>query len=619
MLKYSHNFDIFYNSVITNKKVFYQNIKTTSEVSDSKFISNNSFIFDKKNLFLFNTKGNLLFSEPEIENNDYIKIINTLIANINKKGNKSNRIGNRTTENIYFNIFFVGEKEKIVIIHIGNINIFSCGVFSSETKTSIIKLYLLNFLIMFLNYYDIEQNSLQNIDNNNIQINIYKEFLFYPFHEYFIELSRQIFKRQKFKFKNIFYKNYYLLELNSNKIIFSFETLYTNIDTGENKYQIKTHNNEHIWNEVLYHCHILKNNYINQYSINFNEENYENYFAIFELKSTFPRRTFIIKFLPVLNGLAIIHEFVQTKLCSNEGNDNNHYKEYESIYGYFNEVNTISQKTCNSTHSRLILFKTEPIILKKINSFFVETLSLKNQYKDLFFWKKNKNIYICEDIMKIINNYLIKDSFNNNNIIKKIEKKLYEEYLQEIKQNNDIDINIQNNNNNNILLYNNNDYFIEDNISQKIELNITKNFILKALFTNDKTNNLKLSSIKENSIISKKLSGSRKEFSKFSDILNENISENICSYNHSNKQLLKENSSIKFSNIFESNNNNMNRDMDNSANLFNINISIIKNKEKDINYKTKNKKEEDNKINDIYEECLNSNEEFCEGEKNEVL
>ena len=615
MLKYSHNFDIFYSSVITNKNIFYQNNKTISEASDSKFISNNSFIFNKKYLFLYNTKGNLLFSEPEIEDNGYIKIINTLIANINKIGNRSNKIGNKTTENIYFNVFFVGEKEKIVIINMGNINIFSCGVFSSETKTSIIKLFLLNFLIMFLNYYDMELNSLQTI-GNNIHIKIYKEFLFYPFLEYFIQLSGQIFKRQKIKFKNIFYKNYYLLELNSNKIIFSFESLYTNIDAGENKYQIKTHNNENIWNEVLYHCHILKNNYVNQYSINFNEENYENYFAIFELKSTFPRRTFIIKFLPVLNGLGLIHEFVQTKLCSNEGNDNNHYKEYESIYGYFNDINTISQKTCNSTHSRLFIFKTEPIIMKKINCFFVGSLSLKNQYKDLFFWKKNNNIYIREDIMKTINNCLIKDSFDNINIIKKIEKKLYEEYLKEIRQDNDIDINIQNNSNNNILLYNNNDYFIEDNISQKIELNITKNFILKILFCNDKNNNLKLSSIKDNSIISKKLPGSRKEFSKFSDILNENISENICSYHHSNKQLLKENNSLKVSNIFESNNN-MNIDMDNSANLFNINISIIRNKENN-NNKTRNKKEEENKINDLYEECLDSKEELYEGEKNEV-
>ena len=82
------------------------------------------------------------------------------------------------------------------------------------------------------------------------------------------------------------------------------------------------------------------------------------------------------------------------------------------------------------------------------------------------------------------------------------------------------------------------------------------------------------------------------------------------------KQLLKENNSLKVSNIFESNNN-MNIDMDNSDNLFNINISIIRNKENN-NNKTRNKKEEENKINDLYEECLDSKEELYEGEKNEV-
>ena len=128
--------------------------------------------------------------------------------------------------------------------------------------------------------------------------------------------------------------------------------------------------------------------YINQYSLNFREDNYENYFAFFELKSTYPRRTFLIIFLPVLNGLGLIHEFVQDKLCSNDGNESNHYKEYESIYGYLNEINTLSQKTCNTTQSKFMIFKNDPICLKKINNFFIGSLSLKNKQKYLFSWRK---------------------------------------------------------------------------------------------------------------------------------------------------------------------------------------------------------------------------------------
>ena len=609
MLKSGKNFDIFYNTVISKKQIFYHSNKTISETSDSKFNTNTSFIFEKKYLFLFTLNGNLIFSFPEIEkNNEYKDIINKIITKINKIGNKPQRNGNTITENIYFNIFIIGNKDKFVIVRIGDINIISLGIFSKETKTSIIKLYLLNNLIMFLNYLDIESSTIPNTikNNNNLQINIYKQFFLSSFCDFFILLTRQLFQRHKYKLKNIFYKNYSLIELNSNKIIFSFESLYNNLNNNGDKYQLKISNKEHIWTEVLYHCHILKNNYLKQYSINFNEENYDNFFAIFELKSTFPRRIFIIKFLPILNGVCLIHEFVQTKLSSNEGNEINHYKEYESIYGYFNEINTLSQKTCNSTHSKLFLFKNEPNFLRRINSFFVGSLSLKIKHKDLFFSGKNNNIFICEDVLGIINNYLIKENLsdNYNNIIREIEKKLYDEYLQEIKQqeqeNNDVDLDICNKNQK-IILFNNDDYFTEENLYQKIDLNIPKKYMLETLFNKRKQNNPYLIKEKEISLLSKKFLGSKKDCTKLSEILNENISENIGSYYHSTKRSFKENNSYKTSNIFDSTNNILN--LDNSENIFNANISVIKNNKAEIEIENLNERED-----------LNSKEEFFEGE-----
>ena len=606
MLKSRKNFDVFYTKVISYKKNFYLSNKTISESSDSKFNLNTSFIFQKKYLFFFTLNGNLIFSDSSLENNAYINLIKNIITKINKIGNISNTNGRNTiTEKIYFNVLIVGNIEKFVFVRIGDINIISVGVFSKETKTSIIKLYLLNNIIMFLNFLDSLNN---NISTNNIlQMNIYKEFFFSSLNKYFILISRQLFQRQKYKMKNIFYKNYFLVELNSNKIIFSFESLYNNINNNGDKYQLKINNKELIWNEVLYHCHILKNNYIKNYSLKFNEDNYENFFAIFELKSTFPRRTFIIKFLPILNGVCIIHEFVQTKLSSNEGNEMNHYKEYESVYGYFNEIYTLSQKTTNSTQSKLILFKNEPNFIKKINCFFVESLCLKNQRKDLFFSGINNNMFICEDIIKIINNCLINENLSNNNIIlREIEKKLYEEYVQENKQkdkDNDIDLNIYNNNKN-IFLFYNDDYFIEENPSQKIELNIKKEYILSTIFNNNKSKNIYLLKDKEISLLSQKYLGSKKDCTKFSEILNENISENIGSYYHSTKKIFKENNnSFKTSNIFDSTNNNI-MNLDSSTNLFNINISAIK---------SNNKSRIENNLNE--QENMDSKEEFFEGEK----
>ena len=628
MTKNFKNFDTFFNSVISKKKIFYQNNITISEDLDSKISSNNDFVFEKKYIFLFNKKGNLIFSEPELGNIKYKEIITAMLIKIIKT---QIRDGNKMSKNIFFNVFFISDKDKLVFVRVGNTNIISLGIFSINTKTSIIKLYLLNFIIMFLNYSDDDVNLLSNLENN-FRIKIYKEFLLSPFHQYYLLLTKQIFHKHRFKLKNIFYNNYYLIELNTNKIIFSFESLYKIIGNRMDKYQIKIHNNENIWNEILYHCHILKNNYINQYSLNFNEDNYENYFAVFELKSTFPRRTFIIRFLPVLNGIGLIHEFVQTKLSSFEGNEINHYKEYESIYGYLNEINTLSQKTCNSTHSRFMIFKNEPFLLKKLNSFFVGSLSLKNPQVDLFFWRKHNNIFISEEIMNIINICLMKEKQinNNNNILKEIQKELYEEYQQEIKQKKDLDLNIYNNNNN-ILLYNNENDYIESNFSQKIDLGISKEFILMTLFNKNDKSTSKLSKIissqkdknflKENSSI-EKLFSSKKDLNKLSDILNENISENLGSNYNSNNRNLKENNSFKASNNFDSINNIFN--IENSIeenNLFDINISIINNKEQKINNSESNNrvdnityKEEENTIRESNDECIDSKNEFLEGE-----
>ena len=521
------------------------------------------------------------------------------------------------------------------MVDITNINIIVLGIFSHKTKTVIIKLYLLTFMIMLLNYIKENPKSSKNLSakiitndivanqnyNNSIHLKIFKSFLYSPFYHYFNQLSNQIFQRQKLKLKNIFYKNYYLIELNNNNIIFCFQPLFsdnTHNYNGGYKYQIKIHKKEQIWSEILYHCHILKNNYMNQYSLNFKEENYENFYAIFELKSTFPRRKFIIKFLPILNGLALIHEFVQTKLSSLEGNENSHYKEYESTYGYFNEINTLSQKTSNTTQSRLF-FQNE-VVFKKINNFFVGSLSLKNQNKGLFYSRKLNNIYINEDIMRIINNYKQEENIFHNNslIIKNIENELYEDYLQEIIYNNEL----KKSKNNNIIFYNNEDTLHEE----KVDLNITKKYILNILFNNEKNiskASKKTLSLKDISLHSKFFSGSRKDFTKFSDMLNDNISEYRSSIYNSNNKILKEsnnnlNNSIKLSNALNSTNNILNQEnsviKDNS--LFNINISNIQ-KNKNNNYKKKD--DEESKITDLDMEFMDSKEEFFKGEiKNKI-
>ena len=431
-----------------------------------------------------------------------------------------------------------------------------------------------------------------------------------PFKKYFEFLSRKIFKRRKLKIQNIFYKNYYLVELNSDTIIFSLQSLY-NISSeygeGGSKYQFKIHKKEQIWKEILFHCHVLKNNYMNKYSLNFNEEKYHKYYAILELKSTFPRRTFFIKFLPILNGLALIHEYVQIKLASIKGYENI-YKECESIYGFKEDINI------DKNNNRLVLLKNEPLILKKVNLFFIESLMIKTPSLGLFKTDKQNYLYISQEIMNIINRHIV--SLKEYNILKNIEKALYEEYLEIINaQNIDYEINSDNN----LYMKKNNDnnssdddiYDIdEDNNPKKLSLNITKKFILTALFdkefnlpsgSKDKNifktsfSHIECNKLKENNTPNKKHPNSKKDVNKLSEILNDSISNytgtlNIFK-NHKNEENnnVTENNTFKTSNIFDSNilfNNgeySMIKD-----DLFNIDISNVQCEEKISNKKNGN-------------------------------
>ena len=124
MINNFKKFDSFFNSVIFKKKIFYQNNITISESLYSKIDAKNDFIFEKKYLFLFNTKGKLIFSEPEVGNNEYKEIISTILIKIIRI---QNRDGNKMNKNIFFNVFFINEKDKLVFVRIGNKCIIKFG------------------------------------------------------------------------------------------------------------------------------------------------------------------------------------------------------------------------------------------------------------------------------------------------------------------------------------------------------------------------------------------------------------------------------------------------------------------------------------------------------------
>ena len=328
------------------------------------------------------------------------------------------------------------------------------GVFSKGTKSSIIRFYLLNMIISFINYIgdkndffnsyqNKEINSIEKINNINLNTflhsKIYDTFLSIPIQIYFSKIIEKIFKKRVLYIKDIYYKNYYLVDLSNNKIILSSDN-FNNKDKF-NIFEYKIFRNRKIKKELLFYCHELKNNYIKNNNMIFNEFEYQKYFIKLEYKATYPRRTFIIKLLPILNGICIIHEYIQLKYSTFEKGieKKEPYKEKIIIYGF----NSNDKKDINN------LFKNEHYILKQLHFFLIESLFCNNSSIQYFFiLSKKPKIYFSEEILQIINHlvseYIEKNNNNissysksNNNhnyfikkIIQKITNRLYEEYIQ---------------------------------------------------------------------------------------------------------------------------------------------------------------------------------------------
>jgi len=365
-------------------------------------------------------------------------------------------------------------------------------------------------IVSFINYTDDkheffnskqfnELNSLNKMNNDNytafLQSKIYDTFLSIPLQIHFEWISKAIFKRRGLYTKDILYKNFYLIDLDNDKIVLSLETLHDKYSGKEPSLKISDHID--IWNDLIFHCHNLKSYYIRKNNKIFNKMDYLNFFVKIEFKATYPRRNFIIKFLPLLNGMCIIHEYIQFKLSTFEGEQYKTYKEINIIHGYY-AFNTATQNNYNR------YFENEHAIIKQIHNFIVESLFCSNS-SYFFFLSRKPKIYFSEEILAIIdkevndffknnednrlNTYEISTSNTNytNEIMNRIINVLYEEFIQ-------INANNLNNTNNEINLRKSSIKSSYNKIDRKSlikeigklnnddSLQITKNETLMALF-----------------------------------------------------------------------------------------------------------------------------------------
>ena len=366
---------------------------------------------------------------------------------------------------IHYNTIYL-TSIKISIINIPFTNLIAVGVFSKETKSGIIRVFLLNMIISFLNFEgdkedflkskifsEINENPNTNTNKmnekeisnsnfiNSIYSKLYDTFLSIPIQMHFNRIIKKIFKRQTLYIKDIYYKNYYLIDIENEKVVLSLETL-NDKNNGKDP-EFKTSNQKVIWKEIMMHCHNLKNDYIKKNNMTFNGIDYKNFFVKIEFKVTYPRRNFIIKFLPLFNGMCLIHEYIQHKLSTFDDNEKRNYNEKSIIYGYDEDDNIF-----NNSDNRY--FENEHYCLKQVHFFFIEMLFCSNSDITYFFTLTRKpKIYFSEEILDIIEKELIKyideENIDNNklnqikdnsiidkssNIINRIINILYEEYIQ---------------------------------------------------------------------------------------------------------------------------------------------------------------------------------------------
>ena len=268
----------------------------------------------------------------------------------------------------------------------------------------------------------------------NIHSIIYETIFLSPIKNHYSLAIREVFRRYTLYINNILYKNFYLINLSNDDIILSLESIF---DINSNGYMEMKIPNKLIWSEILYHSHILKQDYIKKNKNIFQIENLQEFYTKIEIKATYPRLIYIIKFLPLLDGLALVYEYSQNKMSRFDGSEKSNYQEYNIEYGYlFDEDNNF--RTRNDDEFLL----NEPDVLIHIHFYIIECLLCNLDNIDFFIFNKYQKIYISDEILQLVNKQIYSNvKFSQvtdivskkdfvHQLLQKIVGELYEEYLQ---------------------------------------------------------------------------------------------------------------------------------------------------------------------------------------------
>ena len=210
-------------------KEFYIFNKDSILISSVKFKNEDA----KTNLVKINKLVNRLFGEDSdnlqnsIDNNNL-----NLKESLSPSGNNNTENNNNNINKWYsFRKIFIANK-KIYFLHFKNkLNFTFVTVFGENTKGYLIKLYMFHLFISFVNFNldsieslntkskDLER-SYNYITNDNFQIKLFELYFVTPLTYHFEKVFKILLKKEEMYLSYIKFKNFYLVDLSNNEILF---------------------------------------------------------------------------------------------------------------------------------------------------------------------------------------------------------------------------------------------------------------------------------------------------------------------------------------------------------------------------------------------------------------
>ena len=405
------------------------------------------FVFTENGIKILNSQFENYF-ENQNEHKNFKRIIKNLSVHILQIENKNNK--QKYQKNFHFNLLKIHQFKILILIRF---NIIFLGIFPEKCSSAFAKIFLIHMYIAFINFKGnakekinaiseqnlFESNRFESIEelikenNNNFkdfkladlyEVKIYEKFFLKFIGIHFINLFSKIFQKRETHYSYFKFKNLYIVDISTGEILLDWLHI-----LGSNK-NIKYYKNEKLWLELMHHSKYMMESYINEHGKIFSNSDSSFRFVKFECTSTFPRMTFIIKFIPLIKGISIIHVYSQKKLSRmNENTEQQQikYREVDLLYG--SEIRT---------NLNLEFRYTQPKVLQHIEKFLIEFL-ISNRNNEVFRVNNmNRGLkYFNYNIIIAIN------SVSNENeegitiemLINDINKKLKEMYNEQVNNN----------------------------------------------------------------------------------------------------------------------------------------------------------------------------------------